>query len=222
MTNNILLTGANRGIGLALAQGYCNRGDYVYGVCRQSSVELSSLVNVSIIEGIDITDELDISTLKASLNNVHLDIVINNAGILNDEALGNIDYQSIERQYAVNALGPLRVTEALLDNLNSGSKIALVTSRMGSIADNSSGGRYGYRMSKAALNAAGMSLAQDLKSEQISVAILHPGYVQTDMTNHTGIINSDEAARGLMQRIDELSLDNSGSFWHSNGELLPW
>ncbi len=222
MASNILITGANRGVGIALARGYCNRGDHVYGVCRQSSDELSRLVNVSIIEGIDITNELDISNLKASLNNIQLDILINNAGILNDEVLGTIDYQSIERQYAVNTIGPLRVTEALLDNLDSGSKIALVTSRMGSIADNSSGGRYGYRMSKAALNAAGMSLAQDLKPKQISVAILHPGYVQTDMTHHAGIINSYEAASGLMQRIDELSLENSGSFWHSNGELLPW
>ena len=222
MANNILITGANRGIGLALAKGYCNRGDKVYGVCRQSSAELSKLADVTTIEAIDVTNDEDIQTLKTSLGNIHLDILINNAGILSDEVLGNIDYQAIERQYAVNTLGPLKVTEALLDNLDSGSKIALVTSRMGSIADNSSGGRYGYRMSKAALNAAGMSLSQDLKPNQIAVAILHPGYVQTDMTNNAGLINSDEAARGLMQRIDELTLENSGSFWHSNGELLPW
>jgi len=106
--------------------------------------------------------------------------------------------------------------------LKAGAKIALVTSRMGSIADNDSGGSYGYRMSKAALNAAGVSLARDLQARGIAVAILHPGYVRTDMTGHSGLIDVDEAVNGLLERIDELNLDNSGSFWHRNGELLPW
>ncbi|MCP4274157.1 MAG: SDR family oxidoreductase [Gammaproteobacteria bacterium] len=222
MTKNIVITGANRGIGLALTKGYCARGDKVYAVCRQTANELSSLENTVVIEGIDITSDQDIQKMKQALYDIPLDIVINNAGILYDEVLGDINYQTIEKQYQVNALGPLRVSEALVDNLTAGSKIGLITSRMGSIADNTSGGRYGYRMSKAALNAAGMSLAQDLKSHQIAVAILHPGYVMTDMTNHTGLIDSALSASGLMQRIDELTIETTGSFWHTNGELLPW
>ncbi|MDX5434571.1 MAG: SDR family NAD(P)-dependent oxidoreductase, partial [Halomonas sp.] len=121
-----------------------------------------------------------------------------------------------------NAYGPLRVTEALLDNLSAGSKIANVTSRMGSIADNDSGGRYGYRASKAALNAFGKSLAIDLKPRGIAVAQLHPGYVQTRMVNFGGLIPPEEAAAGIAARIAALTLENSGGFWHSNGEPLPW
>ncbi len=222
MTNNVLITGANRGIGLAMAKQYSERGDKIYGLCRKASDELSDLPGVTIIDGIDVTSDNDIMQLVDFLYNTRLDILINNAGILADEILGEINYPSIERQYAINAMGPLRVTEALLENLSAGSKVALVTSRMGSIEDNTSGGRYGYRMSKAALNAAGKSLSHDLKSSGIAVALLHPGYVQTEMTGYSGLIGPDEAASGLIERIDQLTLENSGSFWHSNGELLPW
>jgi len=222
MTNNILITGANRGVGLAMAKQFSERGEKVFGVCRQSSPELADLPDVTVIDGIDVTNAADVQKLAATLQGIQIDILINNAGILTDEILGEINYQSIEQQYAVNTMGPLRVTEALLGNLTEGSKIALITSRMGSIADNTSGGRYGYRMSKAALNAAGMSLTHDLKPKGIAVAILHPGYVKTDMTGHTGLIAADESASGLIQLIDDLTIENSGSFWHTNGELLPW
>ena len=97
-----------------------------------------------------------------------------------------------------------------------------MTSRMGSIEDNSSGGRYGYRMSKVAVNMAGRSLAHDLRSAGVAVAILHPGFVRTEMTGNTGLVDPPESAAGLMARIDELTLETSGSFWHANGELLPW
>jgi NAD(P)-dependent dehydrogenase (short-subunit alcohol dehydrogenase family) len=93
---------------------------------------------------------------------------------------------------------------------------------MGSIEDNGSGGRYGYRMSKAALNAAGKSLAIDLRRRNVSVAILHPGFVQTRMVGFAGYISPTESAQGLVARLDELTLANSGTFWHSNGEVLPW
>ena len=129
---------------------------------------------------------------------------------------------SVRRQFEVNALGPLRVTCSLIPALRNGAKIALLTSRMGSIADNESGGSYGYRMSKAALNAAGVSLAKDLSSRGIAVAILHPGYVKTDMTGPSALIDAEESVAGLLDRIDQLNLENSGSFWHMNGELLPW
>ena len=116
----------------------------------------------------------------------------------------------------------LRVTQALRANLREGAKVALITSRMGSIADNSSGGAYGYRMSKAALNAAGKSLAHDLAGRGVSVAILHPGYVKTEMTSNHGSVEPDAAAADLLKRIDELSLATTGTFWHANGSVLPW
>jgi len=117
-----------------------------------------------------------------------------NAGILRDESLGSINSSTIVEQFKVNALAPLEVVDLLHRNLTSGSRIALITSRMGSIADNDSGGRYGYRMSKAALNAAGMSLVRDLINRNISVGIYHPGWVQTDMVAGSGHITADVAA----------------------------
>ena len=129
----------------------------------------------------------------------------------------------MRKQFEVNALGTLRVTNALLPNLSSGSKVIIMTSRMGSIGDNTSGGSYGYRMSKAALSMAGKSLSHDLKPQGIAVAILHPGLVKTRMTGFTDSgITTEQAVTGLLERIEELNLKNTGSFWHSNGEILPW
>ena len=116
----------------------------------------------------------------------------------------------------------MRVTEALRNNLNNNAKIAMITSRMGSVADNTSGGRYGYRMSKAALNIAAVSIAHDLSSRGVSVAIIHPGLVGTDKIGGYGDITPDQAASRIAQRIDELTLETSGTFWHSNGDVLPW
>ena len=216
-----IVTGANRGIGLELCRKLKQRGDRVIAVCREASPELREL-GVEIREGIDVADSKAVADLAESLSDVRLDLVINNAGILRHEGLDSMDFESIERQFEVNALGPLRITHALLPSLSSGAKIALVTSRMGSIADNGSGGSYGYRMSKAALNAAGVSLARDLKARGIAVVILHPGFVKTDMTRGHGNVSPAESAAGLLARIDELSLETSGSFKHMNGEDLPW
>lgn len=177
---------------------------------------------MNIVEGVDVSDDSSITLLKQQLKGVTIDCLINNAGILRDENLQHLDTATINEQFQVNALAPLVVTHALLANLSSESKVALITSRMGSIADNTSGGRYGYRMSKAALNAAGMSLAQDLKADNIAVGIYHPGYVQTDMVNNSGDIPASEAASRLLGLIDNLSLAETGVFKHSNGEILPW
>ncbi len=218
---SVLITGANRGIGLELARLYSGRGWQVIGVCRQSSPELDDIAD-RVIDGIDVTRQEDVAGLVGMLKDDHLDLLINNAGLLQDEKLGSIDFDSIRTQMEVNAYAPLRVVEALLPNLREGGKIANITSRMGSIADNDSGGRYGYRASKAALNAFGKSLAMDLKPRGIAVAQLHPGYVKTRMVNFGGLITPEEAARGLAARIDGLNLENTGSFWHSNGDQLPW
>jgi NAD(P)-dependent dehydrogenase (short-subunit alcohol dehydrogenase family) len=152
------------------------------------------------------------------------DVLVANAGVLSYETLASAadDRDQIERQFTVNALGPLLTVHAFADKLAPGAKIALITSRMGSIADNSSGSRYGYRMSKAALNAAGRSLAIDLAPRGIAVGLLHPGYVRTEMTGGQGNVEASEAAAMLVARIDELDASSSGSFRHANGETLPW
>lgn len=221
MSKTVVITGASRGIGLAFSRLYQSQGYQVFAICRNASVELAAL-NVTVIEGVDVATEEGISTLAAALQGQSIDLLINNAGILRDERLGQINKTTIRQQFETNALAPLLVTEALMDNLSPEAKVALITSRMGSITDNTSGGRYGYRMSKAALNIASVSLAHDLRPRGVAVAILHPGLVGTEMIGGVGDITPDEAALRLSQRIEELNLSNSGTFWHSNGAILPW
>jgi NAD(P)-dependent dehydrogenase (short-subunit alcohol dehydrogenase family) len=218
---SVLITGANRGIGLALCKLYQQQGYQVIATCRSSTDELDAL-NVEVFRDVDVSKASDIANLKEQLNERHIDILINNAGILRSQTLNNLDFQEIIEQLEVNALGPLRMVDALKNNLSSGGKIAMITSRMGSVDDNNSGGQYGYRMSKSALNAASKSLALDLQPRGIALAILHPGYVQTQMVNFGGEIAAEVAAERLAKRIEELNLENSGTFWHSNGEVLPW
>ena len=218
---NVLITGANKGIGLELAKQLKSRGHTIYATCRQSSEVLNAL-GVHIYPDIDVRDRKAHARLQEALEGISLDLVIQNAGILTPTRLGELDEEAIRAQFEVNALGPLMLTEQLLGNIAKGGKIALISSRMGSIADNTSGSSYGYRMSKAALNIAGVSLAQDLRDREIAVTILHPGYVQTDITGGRGLITADVAAQGLIERIDDLSLETSGRFWHQSGEELPW
>ena len=218
--SNVLITGCNRGIGLRLAKQLQERGENVIGVCRRSSPELNSL-GVRVIDGIDVADADGIRKLVLELADLPLDILINNAGILRSDAFGELDYDDMLLQFRVNALGPLRVTEALSGSLQEGAKVAIVTSRVGSIEDNGSGGNWGYRTSKAAVNMIGKNLMHELRPRGIAVALLHPGLVATEMTGGHGIETS-QSARGLIERIDELNLENSGSFWHAEGYILPW
>ncbi len=220
----VLITGANRGIGLALTQRYAARGDRVIAVCRQSSEALEQ-TGAQVESGVDVIDDAALAALAQRLAGTPLDTLVLNAGILAREALGRIDdagFDSMRRQFEVNALGPLRVVQALLDRINDGARIGIITSRMGSIADNSSGGRYGYRASKAAVNAIGRSLAVDLRPRGIAVFLLHPGYVATDMVGGTGDVTPEHAAGQLIERLDTLTLEDSGTFWHANGSPLPW
>lgn len=221
MSNTVVITGANRGIGLSFTQLYVARGYTVCAACRKASAELSGS-GATVIEGVDVGTDAGVKTLDDALQGVSIDLLINNAGILHNESLGQLNLDTIRAQFETNALAPLRITDRLADRLAGNAKVALITSRMGSISDNTSGGRYGYRMSKAALNAAGMSLACDLKPRGIAVAILHPGLVGTEMIGGHGDITPDQAAERLVARIDELNLDNTGTFWHSNGQELPW
>ncbi len=220
--NTYLITGANRGIGLEYCRQLKERGNNIIAVCRNASDELKDL-DVSIEAGVDLTSDTDVLRLKSRLEYQTIDVLINNAGIVERISLESLDLDSIRRQFEVNALAPLRLTRALLPNIRSGGKIIMMTSRMGSIEDNTSGGSYGYRMSKVALCMAGKSLSLDLKPRNIAVAILHPGLVKTRMTNfNPSGITPERSVKGLIARIDELNLENTGTFWHSNGEILPW
>jgi NAD(P)-dependent dehydrogenase (short-subunit alcohol dehydrogenase family) len=217
-----VVTGANRGIGLALVQALLKRGSQVIGACRIASPALIES-GAEVVDGVDVTSEEGVAKLALAVGERKLDLLVNNAGILLwGDQLSGIDFDGVLKQFEVNALGPLRVTAALRTRLAKGGKVALITSRMGSIDDNGSGGAYGYRMSKAALNMAGKSLAVDLKPAEVAVAILHPGMVKTDMVGEHGQIEPADAATGLLARIDELTLEKTGGFWHANGQTLPW
>jgi NAD(P)-dependent dehydrogenase (short-subunit alcohol dehydrogenase family) len=217
-----VVTGANRGIGLALCAELVKRGHHVVAACRSSSPELAKL-GVEVVEGVDVATDAGIAALVKAVGDRSIDLLVNNAGILVwGDQLGALNVEGIRKQFEVNALAPLRLTDALRDRLPKGAKVALITSRMGSIDDNTSGARYGYRMSKAALNMAGKSLGVDLKPRGVAVAILHPGMVKTDMIGGNGQVEPADAAKGLLARIDDLTLATSGGFWHMNGERLPW
>ena len=216
-----VVTGANRGIGLEFALQLKARGASVVAVCRKSSPELDTL-GVRVESGIDVTEPAAWSKLALRLAHDDIDLLVQNAGVLLEDSLEDVDLANVRAQFEVNAIAPLFLTRALAPRLHTDSKVALITSRMGSIGDNGSGRYYGYRMSKAALNAAGVSLAHDLKQRGVAVVILHPGSVRTEMTRGHGMTGVDEAVRGLLQRIDELRLETTGRFLHQNGEVLPW
>jgi NAD(P)-dependent dehydrogenase (short-subunit alcohol dehydrogenase family) len=226
MSKVILITGANRGIGLELARLYASQDCEVIAVCRESSDEIEELAD-QVLSGLDLTDDQATDVILQLLDvtlgeHGKIDVLINNAGVFKNETLQDMDLETIRLQFEVNAITPLKITQALMPYLKEGSKVANITSRMGSVEDNSSGAYYGYRASKAALNAFGKSLAIDLKPKGVSVALLHPGFVQTRMVGFNGDISPLQAATGIVDRIEELTLQNSGGFWHSNGDVLPW
>ena len=215
-----LVTGANRGIGLELPRLLVASGWEVIAACRHRSIDLDAL-GVR-IEPLDVTDDAQVEALGDRLRGERIDLLINNAGVLFDDGLDPLELDRIRLQFEVNALGPLKVTAALRPCLGEGSKVAIITSRMGSIADNTSGGSYGYRMSKAAVNAAGVSLAHDLRGQGVVVLLIHPGYVRTEMTGGRGLLEPAESAAGILQRIAEAGPERSGTFVHVNGDPLPW
>jgi NAD(P)-dependent dehydrogenase (short-subunit alcohol dehydrogenase family) len=216
----ILVTGAARGIGLALTEACIARGDLVLATSRTPSRALLDS-GAEVIEGIDVSQDECIARLEQAVHGRPIDVAINNAGVLLSEQKGRYDFAALRKQYEINALGPLRVTAAIRGSLRSGSKLVIVTSRMGSIGDNGSGGVYGYRMSKAAVNMAAVNLAHELRSTGVVVGLLHPGMVATDMGSAYGV-PVDEAARMLLARIDELEADGPLRFLHANGQPLPW
>jgi NAD(P)-dependent dehydrogenase (short-subunit alcohol dehydrogenase family) len=217
----VLVTGANRGIGLEFCRQLAARGDEVIAVCRNAGDELPHL-GVRVIDGIDVAEQSDIDGLVEELDGLKLDVLINNAGILIRDTLSTFLYSDIVKQLKINTLGPLHVTASLLQNLAEGSKVVTITSSMGSIAENTSGGYYGYRISKTAVNMAMKSLSVDLQGRGIAVFVLHPGYVATDMTDHQGPVSASDSVKGMLARIDELGLADTGTFHHAQGREIPW
>jgi NAD(P)-dependent dehydrogenase (short-subunit alcohol dehydrogenase family) len=227
----ILITGADRGIGEALAIEARRRGDDVYATCLGDSPRLREL-GIRVEADVDVTSTAATRALGGRLAGIRLDVIVSNAGICLAGELGALDDAAMLREFDVNALGPLRIVEALLPNLSAGAKIAVLTSRVGSIAENGTGGLYGYRMSKAAANMAVVCLARDLAKRGIAVMSLHPGTVRTDMAVALSadvakavagtFVEPHDAARNLLVRIDELTLEQTATFRHANGDRLPW
>lgn len=219
--STIVITGANRGIGLELARQYKERGETVIAAVRKSSAALEAL-DIQVHEDVDVTSDEKVLNFKRALGDVTVDTLINNSGILSSEDMLDMDYDRIRRQFEVNTLGPLRVTHLLSQLMVRGSKVGIVSSRVGSLTDNGGGGNYGYRISKTAVNMAGKNLSIDLAPRGIVVFLLHPGYVATEMVNFAGPTPPEDAAKGLIDRMDNLTVDQTGSFWHAEGYELPW
>lgn len=218
----VLITGANRGIGLAFAKAFRRRGDEVIGTAREPAGAGDLAETGARVEELDVSDDASVASLVERIVGVPIDLLINNSGILRRDRLESFDPQVVLRQFDVNALGTLRVTAALVPNLKAAAapKIVGITSRMGSIADNASGGFYGYRASKAAMNAIIKSLSIDLAPWP--VVVVHPGYIRTRLTGNQGDLSPDEAVERMLVLIDRLDKSMSGRFFHRDGHELPW
>ncbi len=225
--STVLITGANRGIGLEFARQYAADGYRVHAACRApgSADALASLGERVTLHALDVTDHGRIEALAAGLKNEAIDIVINNAGIYGEaQDFGKIDYAAWEEVMRVNTLAPLKMAECFLPHLEAGKMkmIASITSRMGSIADNNAGGVYIYRSSKAALNAAARSLAIDLAPRGITVIVFHPGWVKTDMGGPGALIDAETSVAGMRAVINGAGPKDSGRFFAYDGAEVPW
>lgn len=225
MTQEALVTGANRGIGLEFARQLRERGYRVVATARDASGadELQAL-DVEVRE-LDVRDPESIAAVAEATADRPLDLLVNNAGARGlGSSLEAVDYEQMLRVYETNTLGPLRMTEAMLPRLRAGSgkRVVNMTSRMGSIADNGSGGAYAYRASKAALNMVNRSLSIDLAGDGIVCVVLHPGWVRTRMGGPAARIDVEESVRGLLSVVEGLGPEDSGGFFDYAGERLPW
>ncbi|HSV38888.1 MAG TPA: SDR family oxidoreductase [Nocardioidaceae bacterium] len=222
-----VVIGADRGIAHEIARQLNERGDTVIAACMVGNDALAA-AGVTVEGGVDVTSDDAIAKFAARLTEqgVKIDSLFHVAGVLGLDELGSIDYDDVRRQLEINTIGPLRTVEALLPLLHDGSKVGILTSRVGSLSDNTSGGMYAYRVSKAAANMVVLNLHHDLSKRGISVLALHPGMVATDLTkDYPGTydyIQPDQAAAGLINDVDQLTPENSGRFQHSNGTYLDW
>ncbi len=231
--NSILVTGSNRGLGLEWVRQYARLGWRVYATCRflEQAGELHKLAsdhpNIS-LHPLDVTRSEQIAALARELNDVAIDILVNNAGVYYErwgkDKLGSIDYDDWQQTFAVNVLGAMRVSEALLDSVARSRRRLLVgiSSHMGSITDIGSGNNYAYRSSKAALNAAMTGLAHEVAPRKVGVLLLHPGWVQTRMGGDSAPYTPAESVQGMRQIIDDFTLEQSGVFLRFDGTRMPW
>ncbi len=227
----LLITGANRGIGLELSKQYLEQGWQVHACCRKpkKAKELNKLANKHpqlTIHKLDVTKEKQMDKLKKALKNKPVDILLNNAGVYAEDAsrLGQSSDQAWQEAVAVNLLAPMKMMEHFKENVAISDRkiIASMSSKMGSMDDNTSGGAYAYRATKAALNAVMVSAAHDLRHLDITCLILHPGWVRTDMGGPNAEISVEESAQMLRKILDECDITDTGKFFDIDGSIIPW
>lgn len=221
----VIVTGADRGIGAALVRQYHQRGERAIAACLGAGLDLIA-EGLEVQPGVDVTDMSSLVALRERLGAIPVDTLISNAGAFAPDSFDDLDFGAMLRLYDINALGPLRVAQALVPLMGAGGRLGIITSRVGSIADNGSGGSYGYRMSKCAANQLGVNLHHELKPRGIAVMLLHPGQVATVMTRDLGALGDfiapEESAAGLIRQLDALNSATPPEFRHANGTLLPW
>jgi NAD(P)-dependent dehydrogenase (short-subunit alcohol dehydrogenase family) len=221
----VFITGGNRGIGFAFVQKALAEGHKVIATFRQGPGELAKISSPDLRTlALDVGSDDSVRVGIGELGAEPVDILINNAGVGFFGNLYEAESTKVQQEFNVNALGPLRVTRALLPNLRRGSqkKIASITSLLGSVADNSSGGSYGYRMSKAALNMFNKSLSIDLRDEGFTCVVFNPGWVKTDMGGANSKLTPAESVNGMWSVLQKLSPPDTGKFFHYDGKELPW
>ena len=227
--HQVLITGANRGLGLAFTKQYAADGWNVLACCRhpQSALDLQALAaahsNIKIYT-LDVADFVQIEALAVLLKDESIDVLINNAGVYPASSFGDTNYNDWANGFKVNSMAPLKMAEAFVQHITRSTlkKIATLTSKMGSIDDNTSGESYSYRSSKCAVNMVMKSLSIDLKPYGISVVTLHPGWVQTDMGGSNALISAQTSVSGLRKVIADLNLGNTGQFIAYDGKPIPW
>jgi NAD(P)-dependent dehydrogenase (short-subunit alcohol dehydrogenase family) len=224
----VLITGASRGLGLEFCKQYAAAGWEVLACCRhpEKSDKLAGIANIRLLP-LDVADFVQIDRLAKEIKDIPIDVLINNAGIYGDSSghgFGQLDYAAWTRTLLINTQAPVKMAEAFLPHLQRGKlkRLVAISSQMGSIADNGSGGNMLYRTSKAALNAAMKSLSIDLKDLGIEVFILHPGWVKTDMGGPNALIDAELSVSGMRRVIEGATLQHSGSFVKYDGSILPW
>lgn len=227
----IIVTGANRGIGLELVKQYCNRNYQVIGTYRDETtsgelISMSRNLDNLKVYLLDVSSDQSLKDFSSKLGETPVDIFINNAGVYGppDSSFSNVDEKNWIPVFQINAIAPLLLTQLIIENLRNGSqkKLIYITSKMGSIDDNKSGGAYIYRSSKTALNSVVKSISVDLAKDDMKVALLHPGWVRTDMGGPNGLIDTTASVSGMTQVIDSLSQSDSGCFFNYDGSKIPW
>ena len=227
----ILITGANRGLGLEFVERYLESGDDVIATYRneESSFDLIKMSNdrsnLKLLE-LDVSSNKSLNSFAENLGDSPIDIFINNAGVYGprNSSFGNVDEENWIPAIKINAIAPILLTQLIIKNIRSGAdkKLIYITSKMGSIDDNKGGGAYVYRSSKTALNAVVKSLSVDLENEGIVVALIHPGWVKTDMGGPNALIDRETSVRGMTEVISNLDISSTGNFYNYDGSIIPW